>query len=227
MNEQDSWLAQVAEPILEPELPIIDAHHHLWDNRSGFAYPRYLIDAFAADLATGHNITATVFVECGTTYRRHGPEATGPVGETEFVVGQSAMSRSGGYGKTAVAPAIVGMADLRLGAAVGEILDAHMAAAGGRFRGIRLGATWHADPAIANHRTNPPQSLFLDSGFRQGFAQLAPRGLSFDAWCYHTQLDELYDLARVFPDTRMVLNHLGGPIGVGTGATRRDEVFHD
>ena len=227
MNERASWLAQVSEPILEPDLPIIDPHHHLWDNRSEFPYPRYMIEEFSADLATGHNVTATVFVECGTTFRCDGPEAMRYVGETEFVVGQSAMSRSGVYGKTDIAQAIVGMADLRLGTGVGDVLDAHIAAAGGRFRGVRLGAVWHQDDAIANHRTNPPQHLFLDRGFRDGFAQLAPRDLSFDSWCYHTQLDDLHDLARTFPDTRVVVNHLGGPIGIGPYAGRPEEVFRE
>ena len=106
-NERENWLAQVSEPILEPELPIIDAHHHLWDRRPEYRFPRYLIDEFSADLATGHNFVATVYVENGTMFRCHGPEAMRCVGETEFVVGLSAMSSSGLYGEARVAPAIV------------------------------------------------------------------------------------------------------------------------
>jgi L-fuconolactonase len=208
------------EDVLEPGLPICDPHHHLWD------YPgrRYLLDELRADTGSGHRVTATVFVECTSMYRAGGPQATRPVGETEFVNGIAAMSASGAYGPTRIAAGIVGFADLTLGERVGEVLDAHLAASG-RFRGIRHAAGWDGSDAIRNSHTNPPPGLLGDARFRRGFAELAPRGLTFDAWLYHPQLPELTGLAKAFPDTTIVLDHFGGPLGIGPYAGRRREVF--
>src|SRR5947209_11524161 len=100
----DEWLAKAApEPILDPELPIVDPHHHLWV-RDGH---RYLLDELLADLGTGHNIIATVFLECRSMYRAGGPPEFRPVAETEFVAGIGAMRDSGNYGTTRVAAGIV------------------------------------------------------------------------------------------------------------------------
>lgn len=227
MKPHHQWLAQVDEPVLEPDLPIIDPHHHLWDGRSEFVEPRYLIDELVRDLSTGHQIVATVFIECGAMFKAGGPEPMRPIGETEFVAGIAAMSESGNYGPTHIARGIVGTANLRLGSAVGEVLDAQIAAGGGRFRGIRMSAAWHPSDAVPNHRTRPRAGLYLDPTFRQGFTELAPRRLTFEAWCYHTQLGELLDLARAFPETTIILDHFGGPIGIGPFAGKADEVFAD
>jgi len=215
------WLAQVQEPALDPDLPIVDPHHHLWD----YPQSRYLFDELLADTNTGHNIVATVFVECGSMYRADGPEAIKPIGETEFVQGIAAMSASGRYGATRVAAGIVGFANLLVGAQVREVLHAHIAASPNRFRGVRHAASWHASDAIRNGHSNPPQGLFLNGKFREGFAQLAELELTFDAWLYHTQIDELTDLARAFPDTTIVFDHFGGPLGIGPYAGKSDEVF--
>lgn len=215
------WLSLWHEEILEPELPIVDPHHHLWD-RPGW---RYLLDELLADLNSGHNIVATVFVQAHAMHRASGPEALRPVGETEFVNGVAAMSASGAYGPTRVCAGIVGTADLRLGAAVQEVLEAHVRAGGGRFRGIRQIAAWDADSTIGNPANAAPPGLLLDKYFREGFARLAPLGLSFDAWLFHPQLPELIDLARAFPDTPIVLNHIGGPLAVARFAGRREEVL--
>ena len=134
------WLAQTTEAPLEPELPICDPHHHLWDQVSGRVAARYLLDEILEDVRAGHNVVSTVFIECGAMYKPDGPEARRPIGEVEFVNGIAAMSATGIYGKTRVAAGIIGTADLRLGAAVGEVLDAEIAAGGGRFRGIRRAA---------------------------------------------------------------------------------------
>ena len=139
MAINDDWLARTVEPTLEPELPICDPHHHLWDFRPGVVAPRYLLDDFLEDLASGHNIVSTVFVECGTMFRADGPDALRPVGETEFAAGVAATSESGRYGPTRVAAGIVGTAYLTLGDAVTEVLDRQIEAGGGRFRGIRQG----------------------------------------------------------------------------------------
>jgi predicted TIM-barrel fold metal-dependent hydrolase len=158
-------------------------------------------------------------------HRAAGPAELRPVGETEFVNGVAAMSASGGYGPTRVCAGIVGHADLRLGARVQEVLEAHVRAGGGRFRGIRHIVAWDADPTTLNANNPAPPGLLADPAFRAGFARLAPLDLSFDAWLYHPQIDELTDLARAFPETRIVLNHVGGPLGIGAFAGRRDDVF--
>jgi L-fuconolactonase len=219
------WLALTIEEALEPDLPICDPHHHLWDLRPGRLAPRYLLDEILADVQSGHHVVSTVFIECASMFKADGPEAMRPVGETEFVNGVAAMSASGQYGTPRIAAGIVGTADLRLGDAVAAVLDAHLVAGGGRFRGIRLGGTWDASDAIPNHRTNPPKGLFLRQDFRAGFAHLAPRQLTFEAWCYHHQIPEVTDLARTFPDTTIILDHCGGPIGIGPYAGKADEVY--
>jgi predicted TIM-barrel fold metal-dependent hydrolase len=219
------WLALTPETPLEPGLPICDPHHHLWDRQPGRVAPRYLLDEILDDVGAGHNVVSTVFIECGAMFRRAGPEPLRPVGETEFVNGIAAMSASGGYGPTRIAAGIVGTADLRLGDAVADVLDAQIAAGGGRFRGIRRAGAWDADPAVPPHRTQPGPGLFLRDDFRAGFKHLAPRRLTFEAWCYHRQIPDVTALARAFPDTTIILNHFGGPLGVGPYAGRSDEVF--
>jgi predicted TIM-barrel fold metal-dependent hydrolase len=216
-----AWLAQVQEEALEPGLPIIDPHHHLWDMPTS----RYLLDELLADTGSGHDIVATVFMECGAMYRADGPEAMRPVGETEFVNGIAAMSASGIYGKTCACAAIVGFADLNLGKAAGEVLEAHRAAAPHRFRGIRHAAGWDADERVRRSHTHPTEGMMLDATFREGFAELGRLGMSFDAWCYHPQIPELTDLARAFPDIPIVLDHFGGPLGIGPYEGRRAEIF--
>jgi len=226
MATNDAWLALVEEPILEPELPICDPHHHLWDFRRGRTVAkRYLLDELLEDLRTGHNVVSTVFIECGTMFNADRPDDLAVVGETEFVNGVAAMSASGLYGPCRVAAGIVGTVYLDRGDEAAAVLDAHLEAAPERFKGIRQAATWDPHPEVENHRTDPPPKLYEHAGFRAGFAHLAPRGLTFEAWCYHHQLPELTALARAFPDTTIILDHFGGPVGIGPYAGRREEVF--
>ena len=227
MSTNKEWLALTVEETLEPDLPICDPHHHFWEFRPEWLAPRYLLDDFLADTNAGHNIVSTVFIECGAMYKADGPEAVRVVGETEFVNGIAAMSASGLYGKTRVAAGIVGTADLMLGSGVSAVLDAHLAAGGGRFRGIRHQAPWDASDEVPTSRTRPPPHLLLDPTLREGFAELAPRNLSFEGWCFHPQIPEMTDLARAFPDTTIILNHFGGPLGVGPYAGKWSEVFAD
>jgi predicted TIM-barrel fold metal-dependent hydrolase len=224
-SKNQAWLGGVKEEALEPDLPICDPHHHLWDSRPGAVQERYLLDEMLSDVAGGHNIVSTVFIECGAMFKADGPEAYRCVGETEFVNGIAAMSASGNYGKSRIAAGIIGTVDLRIGDAAAGVLDAHIAAGGGRFRGIRRGAFWHQSPDIQNHRTNPPEGLLLREDFRAGFKHLGPRKLSFEVWCAHTQIPDAVSLARAFPDTTIVLDHFGGPIGIGPYAGKQDEVF--
>ncbi len=221
-TQRAEWLAQNIEEALEPDLPICDPHHHFWD-RAG---DRYLLDQLTQDVGGGHNIAQTVFIECHSMYRARGPEEMRAVGETEFVQGIAAQSASGQYGPTAVAAGIVSNANLMLGDAVAPVLEAHQAASRNRFRGIRFSCAWDASPEIAPGSANTP-GMLADADFRAGFDRLQRMGLSFDALVYHTQLDELADLAGAFPNAVIILNHVGRPLGIGPYAGRRDEVFAD
>lgn len=213
------WLERRTEPAREPALEIVDAHHHLWDYES--PYGRYDLDDLRLDTGAGHNVVQTVFIDCGANYRPDGPEAMRPLGETTFVAGRAdAGDRTPG----ARIAAIVGHVDLTLGAAAGEVLDQHVALAGGRFRGIRHAGARADDPAVPTSRTQPPADLYARPDFRQGAHQLAERGLSFEAWQYHHQLGAVADLARAVPDLAVIVNHLGGPLGVGANRDRRDDV---
>jgi len=225
MGNNADWLAQTVEAALEPDLPICDPHHHLWEFRADQPEPRYLLDDLLADTNSGHNIVSTVFIECGAMYKDDGPEAMRPVGETEFVNGIAAMSASGQYGATRVAAAIIGHASLLLGDEVAPVLEAQIEAGGGRFRGIRHSVPWDASDEVPVIRGKRPPHLLIDDTYRAGFGHLARLGLSYEAWLYHPQIPELTDLARAFPDTTIILNHFGGVLGVGPYAGKREEIF--
>jgi L-fuconolactonase len=206
------------EPIMDPDLPICDAHHHLW-NRPDQCY---LLPEFLEDTGTGHNVRSSVYVEWRSHYRETGPIAMRPVGETEFA---NAVAANASGGSVQVCAAIVGYADLTLGAAVVPILEAHLEAGKGRFKGIRVAATWDSDTEVTGGPAIAPPGLYLDAGFREGFAALGRWGLTFDAWVYQTQLDDLIDLANAFPHQPIVLNHTGGVLGVRSYAGKRSELF--
>ncbi|HEV7391491.1 MAG TPA: amidohydrolase family protein [Burkholderiales bacterium] len=216
------WRSLHREEILEPDLPIIDPHHHLWERGGN----RYFLDEFLDDARTGHNIRASVFVECGSFYRKTGPVPMASVGEVEFANGIAAMAASGNYGSTLVCAGIVGTADISVGTEVAQVLDAQIAVGGGRFRGIRVTTKWDSDEALNTGRYVVPRGLMQDRDFRAGFATLAPRKLSFDAMIYHPQMLELAELARAFADTTIVLNHIGGLIAwTRNYVARREEAI--
>jgi predicted TIM-barrel fold metal-dependent hydrolase len=216
------WLASRKEEAIEPELPIVDPHHHLIDRpESG----RYLLQDLLADIASGHNVVATVYLEWLSMYRADGPVEMRPVGEIEFANGVAAMSASGGYGRTRACAGIVGHGELTLGAPVAKVLEAMIAAGGSRFRGIRFISASDREQTQWGATAVRPEGWLKDPKVREGFAQLAPLGLSFDAFMYHPQLGDLVGLARAFPATPIVLNHVGGPIGLGRYKGKRDEVF--
>ena len=221
IHRESASAAQVEEPI-DSDMPICDPHHHLWDHPDNC----YLAEQFLQDAEGGHRIVQTVFVECSANYRETGPEAMRPVGETEFVERIASECARRPNGKAVVAAGIVGFADLRLGAAVAPVLEAHIVAGRGRFRGIRQASAWHPSPDVGTYRS-PPEGLLRERTFRDGFAKLAGLGLSFDAFLYHPQLPELADLAKAFPQTSIILNHAGTPLGIGPYASQHDEVFRD
>jgi L-fuconolactonase len=229
------------EEILEPELPIVDPHHHLWEwpaaliaalppPQHGFdkvfrRSTRYLLDELLADLRTGHNVRATVFVQCGAMYRADAAPAFKPVGETEFVNGVAAMCASGAYGELRACAGIVGHVDLTLGAVVSEVLEAHLRAGGDRFRGIRHSASYDENPSVLGPLARTPAGLYQSPAFREGYARLAKFNLSFDAWLLEPQLPQLIELARQFPDTQIVLDHVGTPLGIATYEGKREQRF--
>jgi L-fuconolactonase len=217
-TEKEKWLDLTVEETIEPDLPICDPHHHLWD------YPgsRYLLNDLWQDTGSGHNVLKTVFVECMSEYRRSGPPELQPVGEVEFVDSVANQSAANKDGKSAVVSGIVGFADLSLSKAVEPVLQA-LVTASKRTRGIRYSSAW--DAAIPNSYRNSPKGYLYDSKFRGGFSWLQKYNLSFDAWLYHPQLTELADLARSFPETLIILDHIGGVIGIGPYAGKREEVF--
>lgn len=212
---REEWLQRHREDVLEPDLAIVDAHHHFYD-RPGWCY---LIDEYGADARAGHRVRASVYMQALTRYRASGPEAMKPVGETEYVaeVTEGSVPR--------IAAGIVGYADLRQGAAVREVLQAHLQAGHGRFRGVRHLTTWDADSSLANPLTAAPAGLLLDSAYRSGLAQLAPLGLSYDAWLFFPQLLDLIDAAKAFPNTTIVVDHCGGVVRIGAYKGREAEVF--
>jgi L-fuconolactonase len=213
--------AEPTEAPIEPALPIIDPHHHVRDRPGA----RYLFLDFLQDLsACGHNIRATVMIESGDMFRADGPPELRPVGETEFLNGVAAMFASGKYGPTLAGAGIVGCPDLRLGERVRPVLEACIASAGGRFRGVRNLLAWHESAELRRARTGSPR-LLQDASFRAGLACLAHYDLSYDAYVYHPQLPQLIELVRAVPAVRIVVDHTGGPAGVGPYAGQRDEVF--
>lgn len=222
----------------------MDAHHHLWFQSPArlqtllaaegelvralapiyVRNARYLFDEFYRDTRSGHNVLASVFIDANLMYRADGPAHLRSVGEVEFVNGVAAMSASGNFGRSRLCAAIVGRADLTLGAGVEEILIAMKEAALDRFRGVRWHLCHDDDQQISPHGTSHA-GILGSTSFRQGFARLAPLGLSFEAYVFEPQLPELVELARAFPSTSIVLNHLGGPLGIGRYRGRQQERF--
>ncbi len=233
----------MSEQILEPDLPIVDPHHHLWDRPTeilrnlppsdhGFMdiireIPRYLLDELLKDVAgAGHNVRGTIYMECGAMYRADGPDSLKCVGETEFVNGVAAMTASGIYGEVRACAGIVGHVELRIGDQAEDVLRSHIAAGHGRFRGIRHSASYDEDPNVLGPLSGRNTAgLYLDAKFREGFRHLHRLGLSFDAWLLEPQLPDLIDLVKAFPDTVVVLDHVGTPLGVGRYRGKREERF--
>ncbi len=217
----DDWLEKLEEPVLEPDLAIVDPHHHLW-LRNGYLYQ---MAELADDLASGHNVVATAFAECHSMYRQDGPETEKSLGETEFVTGQAAMSASGNYGAAKACAVMFGNVDMTLGAEVEPLLENHIVASGGRFRGVRYSTGWDADTRI--HNVVPGSGMLVHARTKEAATVLARMNLELDVWLYHPQLDEVAELADALPDLTIVLNHIGSPILGGPYRGKTDEVFED
>ena len=213
----DAWLAQINESIVDPQRPIVDPHHHLWDRPSS----RYVLEDLWADTGSGHNVTKTVFLECGASYHEVGPEHLKPVGETLFVESIAAASRRG---EGALIAGIVSRADLR-SPDLDEVLEAHEEAGQGLFRGIRHAGARDPHPEALSIPGRAPEGLYASDAFRRGVARLGERGYTFDTWHYHHQNRDFRDLSSAVPGTCMVLDHFGTPLGVGPYAGQREEIF--
>ncbi len=213
------WLTRHQETILDPGLPIVDAHHHFYD-RPGWTY---LVHDYLADTRSGHNIRASVYMQAQTRYHPDGPGPLRPVGETAYVVQATRATQA--TGQTQLAKGIVGHANLRHGSAVRAVLEAHLIAGQGRFKGIRHLTAWDADASLLNPLSAPPPGLLMDTAYRQGVAELAPLGLCYDAWLFFPQLPELIDLAKAFPHTTIIVNHCGGVVRIGPYQHQQQQVF--
>ena len=204
------------EEPLDPERPIVDPHHHLWDwppheGPAMWMEPFLLQDLLGCIRASGHNVTHTVFVDCGFMYRQEGPEEMRPIGETEAVNGVAAMAASGRYGPCRVAAGIVSSADLLLGERVIPVLEAQIAAGNGRFKGVRTPVAHSKTGMYAQPPGPEGEGIMLDPDFQEGVRALGKLGLSYDFWCVHAQLGEAAALAAACPDTLLILNHMSTP----------------
>lgn len=218
------------EEPLDPARPIIDPHLHHWEILPSPELPqapqRFLLpEAVATIAASGHNITHTVFVECHAMYRQEGPPALRVIGESEFANGIAAMSASGGYGPCRFAHRIVGSADLLLGAAVAPVLEAHRAAAGDRFRGVRFPVAYSDRGMFGLPADSSRRALMHDARLQEGARVLARMGLSLDVWCLHHQLEELIALTDAVPDLTVILDHVGTPDYRGSQPRQREVIF--
>ena len=228
-TDLQGWLDQISEEIIDRDIEIVDPHHHLWPGpprtEGAKAENRYLLEDLWKDTESGHKISKTVFVECGQGYYESGPDAMKPVGETKFVyevAEEAKLDKS-----KAQIEGIVGHADMMLGSSAREVLEAHVEEGKGRFKGIRHGASWDESEEIRNSHSIPIRHIYLDSKFQQGIEQLDALNLTLDAWNYHKQIKELTELAKCFPNLKIVQNHFGGPLGIGPYKNKREEVFSE
>ncbi len=212
------WLSQHNEEAVDPIRPIVDPHHHLWSNRGGV----YQAAELLADTSSTHNVVTTVFVECRSKYDKDGPAEMQPVGETRYVAAQAAELAGIGGADGPRIGAIVSFADMTLGAAVEDVLAAHDEAGGGSFRGIRHAVANDPHPDVPGNHVRATDDIMQSPGFHEGVAKLGEMGFSFDSWMYHPQLPQLVELARAVPQTSIILDHMGGPLGMGPYAADRE-----
>jgi predicted TIM-barrel fold metal-dependent hydrolase len=216
---------------LFPSLPVIDSHHHLWHRPKPDAWSeqipcmRFLLDDYLEYLGTEHRVVASVTVaNMFGMFRASGPSDLRWVGETEFLNGQAAMAASGKYGPCLVGHGLIANLDFCIGERVEDVLEAHLAAAPQRLKGIRQPGQWDPDENVIGPG-GPRPHLYLDPTFQAGVGRLEALGLSFDGLLFAPQISEFTALAQRFPQTQMILNHVGVPLGVGRHAGRRDEQF--
>ena len=225
--EIPGWIDRIQEEIIEPDLPIIDPHHHLWhgprqEEKENNPY-RYLLEDLWNDTGSGHNIKKTVFIDCGQEYYKQGPDSFKPVGETEFVV-EIAKQAQQDPNKSQIA-GIIGHVDMMLGDSSREVLEAHNEKGEGLFRGIRHSGGWDADEAVKNAHSEPTEQIYLEDKFQRGLEQLMDLNMVFDTWHYHNQISDLTILSKALPSLKIVHDHFGGPLGIGPYEGQQDKIF--
>ncbi|UYV38997.1 amidohydrolase family protein [Rhodobacteraceae bacterium D3-12] len=220
-EEQAQWLASHTEEIIDPTREITDPHHHLWAGRLGTDYE---LAELWEDTEAGHNISKTVFIECGSAYKRGTPDPFAPIAETRYVV-EIAEAAAQQPAKAQIA-GIVAHADLRLPIeTLDKVLDAHEEAGQGLFRGIRHAGAWDEERDIFLFAGQPTPQIYLDPDFQRGLRHLGARGLTYDTWHFHPQNGEFLALAQACPDTTIILDHFGTPLGVGRFTDKREAYF--
>ena len=218
MFNNSAWLEQVQEGVLDPDRDIVDPHHHLWPQPS----MGYNLAELLADTTDGHHVSQTVYMECGAAYHREGPEHLKCVGETEFIANAARLAKE--QGSPAQIAGLVARADLR-DEKLDSTLEAHEAAAEGLFRGIRQAGACSEGIEGLVIPGGAEAHLFEQEEFRRGLEHLGTLGLTYDTWLYHFQLPEFIELARAVPETTMILDHFGTPLGVGPFAGQREAIF--
>lgn len=224
LHVRDEWLKQWIEPVIEPDMPIVDPHHHLWLRKG---WPYQLTDLLGDLTESGHRVVSTLFVECRTHYYGHGAPEYRSVGEVAFAAECGRLADQQAQGGPRVCEGVIGHADLRSGAGIAPVLDALEVAGQGRLRGIRHSVAWDAEPEIYNPELGSSPGMTGEKPFRDAVDLLGRRGLVYDIWLYHPQLPVLVDLAQACPDTQFVLDHAGGPVGIGRYRSRRGEAFRE
>ena len=217
LEEHLIWLKQVKEDILDPERPIIDPHHHLWPGELP-----YLLDDLWKDTDDGHNIKKTVFIECSQEYLSDTDESFQPVGETIFVR-DIALEAKNQPDKAQIS-GIVGHVDL-LANNVSDVLDRHLEEGHGLFKGIRHAGGWDHHDEIGNSHHNPQKNLYLSDEFSEGLNELENKNLTFEAWQYHHQINQVAEIADRNENLTIILNHFSGPIGIGPYEGKQDDIF--
>ena len=223
---QAEWLAQVSEEVIDPDQRIIDPHHHLWPGvsiDSSQSSTQYLLEELWADTGSGHNVTHTVFIDCGQCYWDLADSNLNPVGETEFVKALADLSKENS--QQATISGIIGHVDMLLGFESERILEKHLEVGQGLFKGIRHAGGWDPHPNVRNSHHNACEGLYLKSDFLDGLQTLAKLGYVFEAWQYHHQIPQITQLADKFPDLTIILNHFSGPLGIGPYANKEKEIF--
>jgi len=221
------WLDQLKEEIIDPKREIIDPHHHLWQGKRDGRTSNYMLESLWADTGSGHNVIKTVFVECLSNYRVDGPKYLKPIGETEFVAKIAEKSQKGAENNARIA-GIVAHANLTLGDPVEKIIDAHEEAGCGLLKGIRHSGAWEENrESLIDPWRGEEKKFFYRKDFRQGVRLLGQRGLTYESWLFHHQIKSYIELAKAVPDTIVILEHLGGPLGVGPYEGKREEIFHE
>jgi predicted TIM-barrel fold metal-dependent hydrolase len=225
--EVEGWIDLVQEEILDPNIEIIDPHHHLWhgpeDHPGVKGSYRYLLEDLWKDTSSGHNIKKTVFIDCGQEYYQEGPEQFKPVGETEFVV-EIAKQAQEDLSQAQIA-GIIGHANMMLGSSVKEVLELHLDKGEGLFRGIRHAGGWDKDERVKNAHSHPTPYIYLEDKFQDGLRELSSLGMVFDTWHYHNQIKDLTKLANNIPELVIIHDHFGGPLGIGPYIGKREEIF--